>query len=304
VTSIDAALDRLDTALRAADLDGLSPPADRGALDALVDLIAPYELPAGLRRFWERVDPTTLAVEPWPELLRPQDAGDCYREDRQFFPLSGPPLLLPIGAHSDARQLVELKSERSADGPIFFSEASTPFRLQYRGVVDFVGVLAEAIEDGAIERRGGFNVLDERVIAERAAARLRCAPADASYGDALEVPTDPTGWPAHWLASAGIRLEDRRPIGTTHTIAEFIEAAARKPVSGRIAGEIVRLVAVGHDCFVVVQDESGQLDVFCPAGTSPWALSRRQHFEIEITPERATEHHAQRAVASDLRPLD
>jgi hypothetical protein len=283
VTSIDAAIDRLDAALRAADLDGLTPPQDLGALDALVDVIPPYELPPDLRRFWERVDPTTLAVEPWPELLRPQEAGDRYRDDRQYFPLGGPPLLLPIAAHSDARQVVELKSNRSAGGTIFYSDADPGFRIQYRGVVDFVEVLAEAIEDGAIERRGGFNLLDERVMAERAATRLRGRPTHPLYGEALDLPADPAGWPAHWLLSAGIRLEDREPLGATHTISELIGAAARGPVRGRIAGEVVRLVSVGNDCHVVVEDESGRLRVFCPAGVSPWGPSHRSRFEFQVT---------------------
>jgi hypothetical protein len=59
---VDAVIDRLDRSLRSAGLPGLEPPADLRAVDEVAEIVAPYELPAELRRFWERVPSTTRAT--------------------------------------------------------------------------------------------------------------------------------------------------------------------------------------------------------------------------------------------------
>jgi hypothetical protein len=63
---LDAALDRLDEALRAAGLAGLQPPSDLAPIAEVSAAVAPYGLPAELRRLWERVDLEGVAVITFP----------------------------------------------------------------------------------------------------------------------------------------------------------------------------------------------------------------------------------------------
>ena len=52
VPDIDAAIGRLDAALRGAGLRGLESPGDVTTIEAIADEVSPYVLPAELRRFW------------------------------------------------------------------------------------------------------------------------------------------------------------------------------------------------------------------------------------------------------------
>ena len=103
---------------------------------------------------------------------------------------------------------------------------------------------------------------------------------------------------------------------------------------------MIRLAGSGAGALVVVDDGTGTLDVWCPAGTSPWGPVHRTRFELEVTvdgpvgalpdldaphaeitrhalagdlesAQRATlafheelDRHRPAAVASDIRPLD
>ena len=71
---IDSAVDRLDDALRRAGLPTLEPGTDEVSLDDVDAAVAPYELPPDVRRFWELVDPSSLAVRAFPDLLVPAAA--------------------------------------------------------------------------------------------------------------------------------------------------------------------------------------------------------------------------------------
>ena len=84
------------------------------------------------------------------------------------------------------------------------------------------------------------------------------------------IPSSLEAWPAHWLEASGVDLAGREPRGTTHTIDELVDAASDGPVSGRIAGTVVRLVGIGRDTVALVDDGTRAVDVWCPAGTSVW----------------------------------
>jgi hypothetical protein len=57
-------------------------------------------------------------------------------------------------------------------------------------------------------------------------------------------------------------------------------------VRARIAGTVIRLVGIGNDVLVLVDDGTGQLDIWCPAGTSPWGPASGRRFEFELEVER------------------
>jgi hypothetical protein len=72
----------------------------------------------------------------------------------------------------------------------------------------------------------------------------------------------------------------------THTIADLVAAAAEGHVEGRIAGTVVRLAHLGDGTLVVVDDGTAALEVWCPAGLSPWGPIHRRRFELAVRLEQ------------------
>ena len=81
---------------------------------------------------------------------------------------------------------------------------------------------------------------------------------------------------------AGSTSATASPLGATTRSRSLVAAAAEGRVTGRIHGEVTRLVGSGDGARVVVDDGSLPLDVWCPAGTSPWPVHRTR-FEFEVT---------------------
>jgi hypothetical protein len=342
---IDSAVDRLDDALRRAGLPPLEPATDEVSLEDVDAAVAPYELPGDLRRFWERVDPSSLAVRTFPDLLAPAAALKLRQaeldETSAGFPLGPPPLLCTIAYASSVSLSVELGSARGLGGTIFRWAYDEPgFRIEYRMLADLFDVLTELVSEDALEHNGGFVFLPDGADEAKRLERLRHAGPHPLYGDAPEVSGRLEDWPEHWLEASRIDLESRVPLGTTHTIDELVTAAAAGPVTGRIAGTVTRFVGIGRDAVVLVDDGTRPVDVWCPAGTSPWGPVHRGRFEFEVTlegpvpapleleggirrismhtrawktPEEDAaveaffgelERHRPSAVATDIRPLD
>ena len=108
---IDAAIDRLDAVRRAAGEEGVLPAPHPDAAARVDAALAPFSLPADLRRFWERVDfrelwPMTCDL---PQTCDPDDALWTHRMNLEDFPgLLGPPILFPIASHSESQWSIEL----------------------------------------------------------------------------------------------------------------------------------------------------------------------------------------------------
>ena len=283
---IDRAIDRLDDALRSAELAGLEAPDDSRALDEVDEAVAPYRLPLDLRRFWERVVFSKLSISGWrlANLCDPADALATHRmnNEPEFAGLFGPPLLFPIAQISGEQWSVELASEWSEGGPVFSYEIAPAHRIEYPAFVDLVEVYAELVEGRAFEVFGEHHSLLLEPEQEKQEARFRETWPHPLYGDAREVSTDPVGWPAHWLAAAGIDPQSRVPRGATHTIAELVEGAQSGEVVGRVVGTVAWVGGSSDGVLAVVDDGATQLDVWCPIGTSPWGPSMSGRFEFEV----------------------
>ena len=307
---IDAAIDRLQAALEASGLAPLEPASDEDVLGEIGAAISPHALPADLARFWQRVriEQDAFPVSGWTmgSLSPPAAALEAYRLNLEpgFAGLFGPPLLFPIARHAETQWSIELRSEWAAGG-IVISHLDD-MQIEYPSFADLVDVYAELVEDGAYLTGAQPSLLadEER---KRQRPRLDDPRLRSTYGAMLRISADPSGWPAHWLASAGIEPSSRTPLGATHTVAEIVAAAATGSVTGRIRGEIVQLAGIGGDRVVVVDDGTGRLGVWCPAGTSPWGPVQRQRVELEVTlggDAGGTERGDVAGVASDLRPID
>ena len=286
---IDAAIDRLDEALRAAGVAALKASADTEALVGIAELVAPYRLPADLDRFWERIDFWDSPVSGWrlPEPLNARVALDTHRanleDDVEY--LFGPPLLFPIARISGDQWSVELGSEWSEGGTVFAHEGE--HRIEYPSFCDLVEVYAELLEERAFEVRGGRAGLLLEAERAKQEERLSAAWPHPLYGDAREVSADYVGWPAHWLAAAGIDLASRMARGATHTIAQAVEAAKKRELVARVVGKVVWVGGSSDGVLVVVDDGTGQLDVWCPAGTSRWGPRMNDRFEFEVAMREA-----------------
>ena len=333
---IDAAIDRLDEALRSALLPGLEEPVDPRAADEVAAAAAPYELPAELRRFWERVDPERMEVYTFPRLGGPAHALELQPSLREY---GAPPVLLPIDYASHCFGVIELGSEWT-DGGTILDWNFDGFAVVAHSLADRLAVLTELLLEDRFDRGDGFVSLDHRAEQQKRLAHLAEYGPHPVYGDMRTIPGELESWPAHWLTTSGIDLRDREPLGATHTIAQLVAAAGEGHVTGRIHGEVTRLIGSAEETLVVVDDGTRAIDVACPAGTSPWGPVHRRRFEFEVTIEgtvgappdldtlpAAVSHHAQQgdieaaqaaaerfvrdledhrptAVASDIRPLD
>jgi hypothetical protein len=285
---LDAALDRLDEALRAAGLAELQPPSDLAPIAEVSAAVAPYGLPAELRRLWERVDLEGVAVITFPKIGGPAEVLEHLRVLHEIgapFPFALPPVMLPVDYASHCYGVVELESEWSEGGAILEWDLDE-IPLVSRSVADRVDLVAELVSERSFERGEGYVVLDHQAEQEKRRARLDASAPHPVYGDLRAIPGALESWPAHWLAASGIDLHAREPLGATHTIAELLAAADTSSVVGRIHGEVIRLAGAGAGALVVLDDGTATLDVWCPAGTSPWGPVHRAQFELEVAIDR------------------
>jgi hypothetical protein len=300
---IDAAIDRLDDSLRSAGLPGLQEPTDATAVDEAAEAVSPYELPAELGHFWERVDPAGIGDLFFPPLVQPSAALELQKvctDSGASVPLRPPPTFLVIGYASHVHRSIELSSPVADGGTVIrWSWDDRAFEISYRSLSALLATFADLVA----ERESDF--IPESTERERQLARLDAAPPHPLYRDLREIPGDLESWPVHWLAASGIDLRDREPRGATHTSDELVAAAADGPVTGRIHATVVRLLGIGSDVLVGVDDGTRPLDVWCPAGTSPWGPVHGRRFELEVTIDGAARApQGATAVASDIRPLD
>jgi hypothetical protein len=340
--NIDSAIDHLDEALIAAGLPGLEPPRDVAPVAEIAEEVAPYVLPAELRRFWERVDAGAAAALTSPGLGDPAGALEARRWMREIAvptPLGLPPVLLPFDTDGRCDGLIELGSEWG-EGAAIFGYDTDGFELISPTLADRIDLIAELLLDGRFERTDASVFVDRRVEQARRAARLDAYGPHPVYGHLRTFAAAFNSWPAHWLAASGVDLASREPLGATHTLAELVAAAATGSATGRIHGQVMVLVGGPPGSLVVVDDGTGPLDVWCPSRTSLWGPVHRRWFEFELTidrpvgpppdldtpPAEVTRHalvgdiasaqdavleflgeldrHRAAAIATDIRPLD
>ncbi len=301
---IDRVVDRLDAALRGAGLEGLAAQTDADALEKIARTIAPWSLPADLQRFWEQTSFASLRVHGFgmPQPLDPRAALKTYDPKLAAGVMGyGPPLLFPIASEGASRWSIEL-STPSTDGGMVFSHGGDQMYAEYPTFTDLLEVCAELLEEGQfMPAEHGLVLLIPEHEQARQQARFH-ALAEPLSVDARYVSVGPEDWPAHWIASAGFDSPDHQPIGATHTIAEVVEASRDGAVRARIAGCVAGVVSMDEDALVVVDDGTGTLAVWCPAGTSPWGPVIRRRYEFEVRVPRAIRR--ERAVATDIRLLD
>jgi hypothetical protein len=261
------------------------------------------------------VEPDGFPVCGWriTPFLPAAAALDAHRQNFEPAPayVFGPPLRFPIARLSETQWSIELATPWDPGGTVFSHDLEV--EIEYASFAHLLDTYAELLETGAFTANpGGWATLSRD--AERREQERRLPPdrSHGLYGRARRFPAaDPALWPEHWRAAAGLDLRDRRPRGATHTVAELVEAARDGHARGRVAATVLGLYGLGSDMLVVVSDGTAAIDVWCPAGVSPWGprYPGRYEFELELgvaipaapamTLERPTP-----AVAVAVRPLE
>jgi hypothetical protein len=292
IERVDRIIERLDDALRAAGFDPLAPASEPESVAEVERALGPYTLPSDLRRFWERVDFSSLRVTGWtlPEPRDPRTALETHRQNlEEARLLFGPPLLFPVARISGDQWSIELGSRWGPGGTVFSQDTGADeLQIEYASFSDLLEVYAELIEEGCFQRReDGRASLDTDAELQKQEARLAAAPPHPLYGGSREIAADPARWPEHWLAAAGLDLCARKQLGATHTIAELVAESQQRPVTGRIRGEVVRLGGSSEGVLALVSDGDEEMFVFCPASATTWGPKHRGRYEFEVTVSEA-----------------
>jgi hypothetical protein len=230
---IDAAIDRLDEALRSALLPGLEEPVDPRAADEVAAAAAPYEVPAELRRFWERVDPERMEVYTVPRLGGPAHALELQPSLREY---GAPPVLLPIDYASHCFGVIELGSEWT-DGGTILDWNFDGFAVVAHSLADRLAVLTELLLEDRFDRGDGFVSLDHRAEQQKRLAHLAdtglipctatCARSRASSSRGR-----PTGSPRAGLTSETASLS-ARPTRSPNSLPRPARGTSRAGFTGR-----------------------------------------------------------------------
>jgi hypothetical protein len=284
---LEPALHELSAALTEAGIPLWQPPESLHDLQELEAELAPLRLPEAARRFWTLVDAPTLRVVPYPGFITPEMALTFWRLSRDEFRDMQPLALVCVGYASHRCMSVELGVGDSDGGALFewYVSDASGFTRRFNALGDWVAYIADLV------RRGLYRRLDtqqgpvwdvpgyEDTDAERA---LRPTPdPHPVYGTALHVGDDILDWPEHWQRVNGVREEDLRPRGATHTIAEVLASDPSNPLVATIGGKVTALAA-GASARVRVDDGTGALDVFCPANATLLGPRISDWFEFDI----------------------
>lgn len=287
---IDEVIDRLERAYVGAGLPPIrsADVAVQDLLDEIASEVAPLELPTDLRRFWSRVDPTSLLGAPYP---RPTDASfalETWKAHRDDTPGMVPQLLFPVCYESWGFLLIELHDRRRLGGACFeWAYAGYPFRLRFNSWTGYLDLLASLVEAGQVERDERHGPLSFWIAgdawSEVGAVRLAGSLPHPVYGDDVELPEEVRLWPEHWLDASGLG-DARRLRGATTTIARLLElVAAGSEARGTVRGRVVGLSGSLAGRRATVDDGTGRLDVWCPAAVCSYGPIHGQEFEFDLT---------------------
>ena len=151
--------------------------------------------------------------------------------------------------------------------------------------------------------------------------------------------TAPEPAPSPRRRSPAVTTPARTPSTRVPRRAPVVDEAAARAALVALRQEVGKAV-IGQDAVVLVDDGTRPVDVWCPAGTSPWGPVHKRRFEFEVTLEGPVadprdlegglrrismhtrawksaeddpgteafsgdlERHRPSAIATDIRPLD
>jgi hypothetical protein len=102
------------------------------------------------------------------------------------------------------------------------------------------------------------------------------------HGDALHIGADILDWPEHWQRASGVRPENLRLRGATHTVSDVVSSPPGAELRATIAARVANLAFGGGWTHVRVDDGTGALNVACPDETTLLGPGVDGWFEFDI----------------------
>ena len=287
---IDAAIDRLIAAYRAAGLPPIRPAdAQIATLAEIRREISPLQLPDELDTLWRRVDPASITLAPYPHPTSPDFALQCWKSHRDEFPGMTPRLLFPVCYESHSFLFTELDDGLGSGGVCFdWGYCGSPFTVRFPSLAAYFDLLAAMIEIGefSLHRRDGqswYEFDPESRWPDAQAVRLSAAQPLPGFGGQETVDEDVRRWPEHWLLSNGFTPELRREHGATTTVIDLLrQGEAGSEARGTIRGRVVSAAGSAAGSRVGVDDGTGVLDLWCPAAVCTYGPVMRREFEFDV----------------------
>ena len=286
---IDAAIDRLVASYKA---EGLPAIQRSGKVDRMIAKInaeiAPLTLPRELERFWKLVDPTSVTVAPYPQLMTLDFALNSWTMLRDEFPGQSPRLLFPVCYESHGYLFVELEDGRGSGGICLESSPGADFTVRFPTFAAYIDLIATMVELGEYmrherETHTWVEFDPERRWNDAQSVRLSAAQPLPGFGHDREIDENPHRWPEHWRLADGLTPAVRSARGATTSIANLQrQADAGSDALGTIRAHVTSLAISGEGSRVSVNDGSGVLDMWCPAAVCTYGPRIRSEFEFDV----------------------
>ncbi len=289
--TIDEGLEALHDACTVAGVPAWEAPKTLAALEQLEAEIAPLRLPEQAREFWTRVDVATVRLVPYPEFTTPENAMQAWRMARDEFAAMQPRALVDVGYTSHGCMSVELHVGDIEGGALFewFVSDPTGFDRRFNALADWLWYVADLVRCGQYLRRenqrGPWVFVPDPT--EHSGVRVAPPPPGTHpvHGEIVHIGGDIFDWPVHWQLASGLRPEDMRPRGVTHTVAAVLASPPDSELRATVAGRVLALGGGGGSTGARVDDGSGTLHITCPAAVTLQGPRMRDWFEFDIVVE-------------------
>jgi hypothetical protein len=296
VTSIGSTVDRLRGRLRRVGARPLRTPVDTTDLDALIDAIAPLQLPDEVETWWRTVDVASFPMQPFPRPCRPDSSLRLWQQYQDEWVGVTPRCLVPVAYDSMVVLSVDVDRTDTLGGDVFAwaVDSHGAFEHVAGSWVDVVECYVDVIDAGAYELRRGIVMPESEILDGALRARRTDTVVPPRYPARKMQFANAAQWPMHWQRASGIAPSDRRPRGRTLTIGDVLAAPRGARLRGTIVGRVVGLVGGSAGSLAIVDDRSGRLDIWCPAATCTWGPRLEGIFEFDV------EAQADQAIQGDF----
>jgi hypothetical protein len=127
-------------------------------IEAFQAALTPMRLPADVVEYWQRADPRTLPVEPYPRFTNPEFSHESWLEARESFASHQPLTLVFVGYESHACMSVELDVGEIEGGALFEGFISSPdfgFIRRFNALGDWLHYIATLLDKGLYSHTEG-----------------------------------------------------------------------------------------------------------------------------------------------------
>lgn len=293
---IDDAIDDLLAAIGEHGLPAPKEPSTHQDFARLERTIAPLTLPPDLRRFWQRIDPTTLPVVHGAELSSPAAALRNWQNGQAESEFRDPAHLLPIGYGSSEFVGVALSGESEGGSVWAWFLDDDYLGLVFPTLAGYFRSTAQSLRDGRVEEReeGDAQVRIDTVEFDDNPFRLALA------DKASRKRSDPATWPDEWLALQSHDWSMSVAVGASHTVDQLLSPSDASWNRGRVHARVLHVGTPPEDELpVTAADATGELNLMWnDAHFGPPELGTTYELDVTVdTRDRSVSLHDVRRAA-------